>query len=298
MKYTGALFLLIPAIFYGQAQSMVISGNSSRNAAGVISGTANFRPPQFIPQPVLNAPYSGEQIQEHQQTLADGTHVNQVNSHQMMYRDSQGRTRTERSMFPVMDRNGSGQPSPLVVEIMDPVQGVSYTLDTVNKIAHRSILQQPNPPAARPVPARAANAPSVLPYGGVVGAVRQGDLSATVPVPAARIAPNGTRMQITNEKLGTQVIDGITVEGTRMTRTIPANSEGNDRDMQIITETWNAPDLHMVIYSKNSDPRNGDSIMRFANLSHSDPDPSLFLAPPDYQIVDETGQFSIHFGQQ
>ena len=295
MKTTGALLLLIPAVLYGQAQSVIISGNSSRNAAGVISGTANFRAPQFVPQPVLNAPYSGEQIQEHQQTLADGTHINQVNSRQMMYRDSQGRTRTERAMFPMMDKNGSGQPSPQVVEIMDPVQGVSYTLDTVNKIAHRSILQQPNPPA-RPLPARAAAAPTVLPNGSVVGAVRQGDFSATLPTTGARVLANQAQMK--NEKLGTQVIDGITVEGMRMTRTIPANSEGNDRDINVINEMWNAPDLHMAIYSKNSDPRTGDNIMRFANLTHSDPDPSLFLPPPEYQIVDETGPFSIHFGQQ
>jgi len=295
MKTAGVLLVLVPAVFYGQAKSFIVSGNSSRNAAGVISGTANFTPSRFVPQPVLNAPYSGEQIQEHQQTLADGTHINQVNSHQMMYRDSQGRTRTERAMFPLMDRNGSGQPSPLVVEIMDPVQAVSYTLDTTNKIAHRTILQQPNPPATRPLPARAA-APPVLPNGSVVGAVRQGDFSALAPAPAGRVAANNAQMK--NENLGTQVIDGITVEGRRMTRTIPANSEGNDRDIYIISETWNAPDLRMVIYSKNSDPRNGDNIMRFANLSHNDPDPSLFFPPADYQIVDETGQFSIHFGQQ
>ena len=294
MKNSGALLLLIAAVFYGQAQSVMISGNSTRNAAGVVSGTANFSPQRFVPQAILNAPYSGEQIQEHQQVLADGTHINQVNSRQMMYRDSQGRTRTERSMFPGIDRNGTGQQSPQVVEITDPVQGVSYTLDTTNKIAHRVTLQQP-PSAQNRAPVRTVPPPTVLPNGGVVGAARVGDFSAALPAVGARIA--ASQAHITNERLGIQVIDGITVEGTRMTRTIAANSEGNDRDFYVISENWTASDLRLTIYSKTSDPRTGDNITRYANLSLNDPDPSLFLPPPDYQIVDETGQFSIRFGQ-
>ena len=103
--------------------------------------------------------------------------------------------------------------------------------------------------------------------------------------------------QINSEKLGSQVFDGILAEGQRQTMTIPAGSQGNDRDINVVTEIWTSPDLHMIIYRKSSDPRSGDSIMHFNNLSRNEPDPQLFLVPFDYQVVDETGPFTIHYGQ-
>lgn len=297
MARIAGLLLLAAVSVFGQQQT-VTAGGGVRTAG---SFSAGFPGPGGYAMPAVQGmPYSAEEIQEPQQTLGDGTHIQQTMSRQMMYRDAQGRTRTERSM--IMPRNG--QEGPVIIEITDPVAGVKYTLDTQNKIAHRVALQ--------PLPAPGSGG------GGAGIAVRQGTFGAVIPGPgSAPTAPpppppatviSGSVLSIggrpmgppvppTIEKLGTQIMEGVLVEGQRQTMTIPAGSQGNDREMRIITETWTSPDLRMAVYRKMSDPRTGDNIMRLTNISRNDPDPQLFQAPADYQMVDETGPFSIHFQQ-
>jgi hypothetical protein len=62
---------------------------------------------------VLGAPYSGEEVSETNQTLADGTRIHRENR-TTVYRDSQGRTRRE---------------SPDNITITDPGASVTYFLD-------------------------------------------------------------------------------------------------------------------------------------------------------------------------
>jgi hypothetical protein len=82
-------------------------------------------------------------------------------------------------------------------------------------------------------------------------------------------------------------------EGERQTRTIPEGEQGNDRPFYITTETWTSPELKMVMLRKSSDPRSGDTVMKLTNISRSEPDASLFQPPPDYTVVDETGQATV-----
>ena len=86
------------------------------------------------------------------------------------------------------------------------------------------------------------------------------------------------------DDLGTQVIDGLAVQGKRITRTIPAAQAGSERDIEVVTETWTSPELQMVVMSKTSDPRFGDSIYKLTNISRAEPDPALFTVPSDYQV--------------
>jgi len=73
---------------------------------------------------VTGVPYSAEQVTEHLQTLADGTRITQPSQKVMFYRDSQGRTRTERS-FPLRPgAAAAGVAGPSLIEIADPVSGV------------------------------------------------------------------------------------------------------------------------------------------------------------------------------
>jgi hypothetical protein len=296
MKFSFGLLLVMTVAAFGQVQPAVVSGSATRNAAGQFSGSMSFSPMRFAQMPVLGAPYSGEEIQEQQQTLSDGTHINRTNMRRMMYRDSQGRTRAERPMMPMMVASNGGGQAPQIVEITDPVQGVQYTLDTEHKIAHRVTLQ--------PFPGRTNVSPQTAPAGaiaalppqaaGVLGGVGGGVGTVAPGLTAGRMEPP---RRSKTEKLDPQVFDGILAEGQRQTMTIPAGSQGNDRDINVVTEMWTSPDLHMIIYRKSSDPRSGDSIMHFNNLSRNEPDPQLFLVPFDYQVVDETGPFTIHYGQ-
>ncbi len=102
-------------------------------------------------------------------------------------------------------------------------------------------------------------------------------------------------MEHSSESLGTQTMEGVTVEGHRTTTTIPVGVQGNDRPLVSTNETWTSPDLKVTVLMKNSDPRNGENIMRLTNITVGEPDPALFQPPADYTVVDEKGAFTIHF---
>jgi hypothetical protein len=89
---------------------------------------------------------------------------------------------------------------------------------------------------------------------------------------------------VKTDDLGAQVIDSLALQGKRVTRTIPAAQASSDRDIEVVTETWYSADLQMVVVSKTSDPRFGDSVYKLTNISRAEPDPSLFTVPSDYQV--------------
>ena len=80
------------------------------------------------------------------------------------------------------------------------------------------------------------------------------------------------------------LMDGLSVQGKRRTHTIPAAQAGSAKDIQVVTETWYSADLQMVVMSKTSDPRFGDSVYQVTNISRAEPDPSLFTVPADYTV--------------
>ncbi len=292
MKYpyliVGVVFLLTASVGFTQGIVTTIAGG----AGGQTNVTAGFMAPRFLPPAVTGAPYSGEETQEHTQTLSDGTHITQPVMRRMMYRDSLGRTRVERSLMGPPRAGANAPQLPTVIEITDPAAGVQYTLDTQAKIAHRSTVQSQNLPIA----GRAGNFVQIAPAGRVAVAT----LSGGAPSPAApnvinSVSRPAVRPQFNTEKLGTQVIEGVLAEGERTTYTIPVGEQGNDRPIVTTTETWTSPELKMVVLRNTSDPRSGETIMKMSNLSRSEPDASLFQPPPDYTVVEETGQFAIHY---
>ncbi len=265
-RVLGLFLMAISAAFPqgvgGGDQATPAPAPQVRGALARVSGTITLPADRLLEPAVMGAPYSGEQIQEQVQTLSDGTHITQMHMNIKVYRDSQGRTRTERPL--VMLPNAEG--SPLLVEIADPVAGVRYTLDTQNKIAHRVMAQPLGAPA---------------PPGGTVVA-RQGQFHAH---------------NYTEEKLPPQTIEGVLAEGTRRTTVVPEGTEGNDRPFVITEETWTSPDLKIVVLSKTDDPPRGETTMKLTNISRNEPEPGLFQPPPDYQVVDETGPFTIRYNQ-
>ncbi len=182
--------------------------------------------------------------------------------------------------------------SPLVIEIRDPIAGYQYTLDTYNHIADRV--------KTTPFPRPNGVAPGIV-QAGVVGAIAPSTNVAPPPPPppamlsatAQSVNQNGPTS--TTEKLGTQMMEGVLAEGRRVTSVIPAGVEGNDAPMTIVRETWNSPQIQMVVLSKTTDPRSGENTMRLTNITIGDPDPALFQPPGDYQVVDDTGPFQIRF---
>jgi hypothetical protein len=92
------------------------------------------------------------------------------------------------------------------------------------------------------------------------------------------------------ESLGRQTIEGVPAEGTRTTVTIAAGQLGNEQPIQIVTETWYAADLQMAILSMRSDPRSGETVTRYANISRTEPPHALFEVPADYKLTDAGGR--------
>ncbi|MBP6824537.1 MAG: energy transducer TonB [Acidobacteria bacterium] len=86
------------------------------------------------------------------------------------------------------------------------------------------------------------------------------------------------------ESLGKQTFDGVVAEGKRTTTTIPAGAIGNERPIEIVSESWYSPELQTVVMSKRTDPTSGETNYRLMNIRRGEPDASLFQVPSDYTV--------------
>jgi hypothetical protein len=223
------------------------------------------------PQTVTGQPYSAIIETEFSQTLADGTHIKRKMGTTKTYRDSQGRTREEHYMPPDLAERGSE--TILSIALRDPAQGLTYVLNPRNHTAREltvALRANTDTSATQPTAVREATT-----------STNGRNLPASLDSPE-RLAPTQTQ-----EDLGTQVMEGLVVEGTRTTQTFPPGSQGNDRPIQVVTERWESRELHITLWTTRSDPRTGETTTRVTNLDRSEPDPALFQVPPDYTITQE-----------
>ena len=84
--------------------------------------------------------------------------------------------------------------------------------------------------------------------------------------------------------LGMKDIGGVRAEGTQTIATIPAGEIGNEKPIQIVSEKWFSPDLQAVVYSRQSDPRSGETIYRLNNIRRVAQPAELFSVPAGYTI--------------
>ncbi|HZI19694.1 MAG TPA: energy transducer TonB [Pyrinomonadaceae bacterium] len=97
---------------------------------------------------------------------------------------------------------------------------------------------------------------------------------------------SGDAPNVETESLGKQVIEGVEAEGTRTVRTIPAGQIGNEQPIQIVHERWYSPELQVVVMTRSSDPRSGETTYRLTNISRAEPAATLFQVPSDYTVKD------------
>jgi len=117
--------------------------------------------------------------------------------------------------------------------------------------------------------------------GGGGGVVHAEAFGGRIPPPARPVA---ARRGAAGQSLGKQVVEGVSAEGTRETTTLPAGSIGNDRPIEMVTESWYSPELQTMISTRHSDPRTGDEIFRVTNIQRGEPGAYLFQPPAGYQI--------------
>jgi hypothetical protein len=267
----------------------------------------------FDGKTVKGMPYSAEAVTETIQTLGDGNRIIR-NSSSRIYRDGEGRTRREQALKAVGPWAVSGE-APIMITINDPVAGVHYSLNTNTKIAHkmagpRNIFRAGDANMSAEMKAKikdkvkmkAANgAEAGAVVSGVVtdvvtnvvtetvnGAVTNavtGAVGSNVAMLAGdRVFAYSSDAEVNRESLGTQTVEGVAAEGTRVTFTIAAGKIGNERPIVTVNERWYSPELQTVVLSKNSDPRMGETTYRLTNILRSEPEPSLFQVPADYTV--------------
>ena len=91
------------------------------------------------------------------------------------------------------------------------------------------------------------------------------------------------------ESLGNRDFDGVRADGRRTTRTIPAGAIGNEKPIAIVSERWFSPELNVVVMSRTSDPRSGETVYRLADIRRGEPPAELFRVPADYKVRGERG---------
>jgi hypothetical protein len=96
----------------------------------------------------------------------------------------------------------------------------------------------------------------------------------------------GTVAPATVGPLEHKTIEGVAVEGRKTTTVIPAGQVGNEQPITITSEQWRSPDLNVLVMTRHSDPRTGESIYRLQNIIRAEPDRSLFMVPADYTVKD------------
>jgi hypothetical protein len=205
---------------------------------------------------VTGAPFSATLSQVTTETLADGNHIQRTTTGSVA-RDGSGRMRRDITMPPMGVLANSSNTPPHVVLISDPVADVNYLLETDRKVARKMPMFQR-------------------------GRGKDGNAGNAGMPPFDRNRQNDA----TSVSLGTQMVNGVSAQGTRTTRTIAAGAIGNEKPIVITVERWYSPDLQMNVLIKRSDPRTGDNVFQLTNIMRSAPDASLFQVPSDYTVRD------------
>jgi len=255
----AAATLLAQAPPPGRGFGRMSAGGPGRGPGGMGMGMGMGRG-GAMERPVTGAPYSAVEVTQTTQTLANGNVITQTRQ-TTVYRDSQGRVRTETTM-PL--RPGQTGQARTLISIHDPVAGVSRELDpqskTVREMPMRNFAGQGNFP--------------------------RGNTQGTLPGRGRTDAATARRETNTvNETLPAQAINGVMATGARETHTIPAGEIGNAAAIQTVRETWYSPDLKVPVMTRLSDPRTGTIVTQLTNIVRAEPDASLFQAPTDYTVV-------------
>ena len=90
------------------------------------------------------------------------------------------------------------------------------------------------------------------------------------------------------EDLGKQTLNALSVQGTRKSRTIPAELSGTGKPTVVVDEYWYSPDLSIYVLVKHNDPRTGEQIVAVSEVNRHEPDSAQFIVPADFKVADET----------
>jgi hypothetical protein len=235
------------------------------------------------------AAYSADSITETTQTLSDGNRIK--NSNQSSFaRDNEGRTRRE-STIQMLGPVGRAEEPIVTVLIIDPVAKVQYTLDSTTKTAiksglmHAKVRKVVRDTEDVLIERKVVKGQSEAVIAEIIEEQKIEGKQITVPdVALAQRTEVAISGQVKEEDLGSRMIEGLNAKGTRITMTIPAGQVGNERPIEVVTETWYSEAIKGVVLSKHMDPRMGETVTQLTNIKLGEPAKSLFEPPVHYKL--------------
>ena len=221
---------------------------------------------------ITAAPYTATATTETTQVLADGNKiVNKTSS--FVARDSQGRTRRETDLHRIGTLSVD---SPKTVFINDPTTHTQYIFipggEATKVIRNGGTWKE---------------GPQIIDLRGTHERRLKDKVFFTAQGMREQPQEKESAEQVKHEDLGTQTIEGVSAQGRRETITIPAGQIGNERPIDIVSETWFSPELHTMVLRKHSDPRVGESTYRLTDIKRNEPDASLFQPPSGTKVKTE-----------
>jgi hypothetical protein len=251
-------------------------------------------------------PYSAEATTEFVQMLGDGNKIARKAAVRI-YRDGEGRTRREE-----LATDGAVKS----VSIYDPVAQTTYVLDPATRTARKSAVRvvaramaatdedkrkvetmvrtemeagqrgggTVTLVAPRELPAQAAAEEMLKRQIEMVGSAAGRGRGRGVLQPDGMGSADAKR----EESLGQKLFDGVLADGKRVTTVLPAGSIGNQQPITVLSEQWFAPDLEILVMTKHSDPRTGETTYSLSNITRGEPAANLFEVPADYTIQDSS----------
>jgi hypothetical protein len=267
------------------------------------------------------APYSAETVVEGNQALADGNRISTKTTGRV-YRDSEGRTRREEDRKNGTVSISINDPVGGYSYSLDAVNKIAWRtpsgvggaiigkLEAAQTEGRRIEAVRSVNPDGTPVVSFKESPLSDEEKQKVEAAAAKARIAGTedaqskaAPVAAARGGGGGGRGGAVagvggggggvmlrrggpEAPLEHKTIDGVAVDGRTARTVIPAGQVGNEQPITIVDEQWRSADLNVLVLTRHADPRTGESSYRLINIIRAEPDPSLFMVPPDYTVKD------------
>lgn len=227
--------------------------NTARRAMHVADGGMNEVLESIVIPSTAHAPfYATLDTVWERPLVGGGTYTFQNERH--IARDSAGRIYQERWFL--VPKNGKAKSEMNYIQVDDPVSHIAYTCSVFDKVC---TMRAYHPPAEVTFESN----------GGPDG-----------------VLPNDWGF-VAEENIGRQTVAGVETVGLRRVTTINPWTMGNDRPMTIIREYWHSAALDINLLSTLTDPRLGTQTFTIREISTSEPDAQLFLAPAGYKVVDQ-----------
>ena len=230
--------------------------------ANVMSRSAAFTSDVLAGPVVTDAPFSADATTTVTQILGDGTRIEQT-TNARFYRDRAGRVRREQTILGLGALNAGGNMQTITID-PDPGDGTAYTLDPMTRTARRV------PRIAIPLAGE-----HDVSHRSAANHSRAGSHWRSAARRHGRKQPDrrGCWRAAVRRRQGPRPQDDFDYSDGQI---------GNDRPIEITDERWESPELRMLVYSRNSDPRTGVVEYRLTNINRSEPPADLFMIPQDY----------------